>query len=43
MVDAPASGAGVSNDMEVRVFSRVPIKNDGFMPSFFIYVYDKRV
>ena len=36
MVDTLALGASVRKDMEVQVLSRVPIKNDGLLPSFFI-------
>lgn len=37
MVDALASGASVSNNMEVQVLSRAPII-DGDKSSFFIYI-----
>ena len=35
MVDTPASGAGVSNDMEVRALSRVPKKIETNLASIF--------
>ena len=36
MVDALASGASASNGMEVRVFSRVPYRIDGFYRLFYL-------
>ena len=42
MVDTLASGASASYGVEVRVFSRVPTKNDGLIPSFFVGICSEK-